>query len=662
MLRSRLLCTAAFAVGVTFASGQLHAGTIAEDAKAFGTRQFVKTVDISPNGQKIVMLVSETGSGTAANVIDLSTTKVSRVARTDGKPEKLYWCSFAGEEHLVCQYGGIDRYQDVLLGFSRLITVKADGTNMKPMGQQESDRSRYIRQSDGEILDWLPGQEGQVLMERTYIPEVGTTGTLISRSKEGLGVDRIDLDSLKASHLEPPRTNFDDYLTDGRGNVRVGTSWQQDRNSGQLSGVMTSRYRKQGSRDWLDLGTYDSNSRNGIVPLAIDAERNALFARKRINGRDGLVQISLDGTLATKVVATNDTVDIDGVVRLGRGQRVIGYTFADERRRVVYFDPEFDKLHSALEKALPGKPMIEFEQSSRDGQQLLILASGDRSPGTFYRFSRSDRSLAEIGPVRPDLEGRALGAVRSIVVTASDGAKIPAYLTLPPGSAGKNLPAVILPHGGPSARDEWGFDWLPQFLAARGYAVVQPNYRGSDGYGDAWLAQNGFKGWKTSIGDVTASARYLVAQGIADPNRLAIVGWSYGGYAALQSAAVEPGLYKAVVAIAPVTDLEMTKKEAEGFTNRDIVQQFIGDGPHIREGSPLQVADRIKAPVLLAHGDMDANVGVRQSDRMLEALKTNGTPVEMLRFTGLDHQLDDSGARVQLLTKVGQLLERTIGH
>jgi len=662
MLRNHLFCTAAFAAGVIFWSGQSLAGTLAEDAKAFGTRQFIQNVDISPSGKKIVLLVSDQGSATAANVIDLATTKMSRIARTDGKPEKLYWCSFAGEEHLVCQYGGVDRFDDMLLGFSRLLAVNGDGSKMRPMGQQESDRSRYIRQSDGEIIDWLPGQEGQILMERSYIPEVGTTGTLISRAKEGLGVDQINLENLKSAQVEPPRTNFDDYMTDGRGNVRVATSWQSDRNSGQMSGLMTSRYRKQGSREWQELGTYDNTSRNGIVPLAIDADRNALFARKRIDGRDGLVQVSLDGSLKTDVVATNDTVDIDGVVRFGRGQRVIGYTFADERRRVVYFDPEFDKLHSALEKALPGKPMIQFEQASRDGNQLLILASGDRSPGTFYRFTRADRSLAEIGPVRPELEGRALGAVKPIVVTAADGARVPAYLTLPPGSTGKNLPAVVLPHGGPSARDEWGFGWLPQFLAARGYAVIQPNYRGSDGYGDAWLAQNGFKGWKTSIGDVTASAKYLVSQGIADPNRLAIVGWSYGGYAALQSAAVEPSLYKAVVAIAPVTDLQMTMKESENFSNRDIVKAFIGDGPHIIEGSPLQQASRIKAPVLLAHGDMDANVGVRQSDRMLDALKSSGTPVELLRFDGLDHQLDDSNARIQLLNKMGQLLERTIGQ
>ena len=191
--------------------------------------------------------------------------------------------------------------------------------------------------------------------------------------------------------------------------------------------------------------------------------------------------------------------------------------------------------------------------------------------------------------------------------------------------------------------------------------MIQPNYRGSDGYGDAWLAKNGFQGWRTSIGDVTASAKYLISQGIADPQRLAIVGWSYGGYAALQSAAVEPALYKAAVAIAPVTDLEMAKKEAENFSNRDIVRQFIGDGPHVVEGSPLQQASRIKVPVLLVHGDLDANVGIRQSERMQAALQGAGTPVEMLSFKGLDHQLDDTDARVQMLTKIGQLLERTIG-
>jgi len=255
-----------------------------------------------------------------------------------------------------------------------------------------------------------------------------------------------------------------------------------------------------------------------------------------------------------------------------------------------------------------------------------------------------------------------LASVKAVVVSATDGTAIPAYLTVPAGKPAKNLPAVVLPHGGPSARDEWGFDWLAQYLAARGYAVLQPNYRGSAGFGDAWLMKNGFKSWRTSIGDITSSARWLSSQGIADPNRVAIVGWSYGGYAALQSAATEPGLFKAVAAIAPVTDLGMLKDESADYTNSQLVADFIGSGPHIADGSPLRHASSIKVPVLLVHGDMDVNVRVAESEKMAAALQQAGTPVEFLRYRALDHQLEDSAARIEMLTKIGELLERTIGH
>jgi dipeptidyl aminopeptidase/acylaminoacyl peptidase len=192
--------------------------------------------------------------------------------------------------------------------------------------------------------------------------------------------------------------------------------------------------------------------------------------------------------------------------------------------------------------------------------------------------------------------------------------------------------------------------------------VLQPNYRGSAGFGDAWLVENGFKSWKTSIGDITSSAKWLAGEGIADPNRMAVVGWSYGGYAALQSAVVEPNLFKAVAAIAPVTDLGMLKREYDQYTVRQLVADFIGSGPHIEAGSPLRNASRIKVPVLLAHGDMDQNVGVDESAQMAEALRKNGTPVQFLRYKGLDHQLDDAAARREMLTAIGTLLEKAIGH
>jgi dipeptidyl aminopeptidase/acylaminoacyl peptidase len=220
---------------------------------------------------------------------------------------------------------------------------------------------------------------------------------------------------------------------------------------------------------------------------------------------------------------------------------------------------------------------------------------------------------------------------------------------------------VVLPHGGPSARDEWGFDWLPQFLAARGYAVIQPNYRGSSGFGDGWQNGNGFRNWRTAIGDIADSARYLAKQGIADPNRIAILGWSYGGYAALQAAAVEPSLFKAVVAIAPVTDLGMLKGDFADYSSDRITREFIGSGVHIEEGSPLRQARRVQAPVLLVHGDKDLNVKVDHSRRMDAALRGAGRKSELIEFAGLDHQLEDSDARALMLTRIGTLLADTIG-
>jgi dipeptidyl aminopeptidase/acylaminoacyl peptidase len=218
-----------------------------------------------------------------------------------------------------------------------------------------------------------------------------------------------------------------------------------------------------------------------------------------------------------------------------------------------------------------------------------------------------------------------------------------------------------MPHGGPSARDYWGFDWLAQFFAARGFVVIQPNFRGSSGYGDAWFMKNGFKSWPIAIGDVLDAGRWLVANGIADPEKLAIVGWSYGGYAALQSAVVDPKVFKAVVAIAPVTDLAALKEEHRHWTDFELVSEFVGEGPHVRDGSPIENAERIKVPVLLFHGALDHNVGFLQSKRMASRLTSAGARCELVTWDDLDHQLDDSEARTKMLRKSEEFLRQAMG-
>jgi dipeptidyl aminopeptidase/acylaminoacyl peptidase len=374
-----------------------------------------------------------------------------------------------------------------------------------------------------------------------------------------------------------------------------------------------------------------------------------------------LFSIALDGSKKETLVYAHPEVDVDDLVRIGRRQRVVGVTYATEKRQAVYFDPELQALGRSLSKALPGLPLVQFIDSSLDETKLLIRAGSDVDPGRYYVYDKGAKRLAEIMLARPDLENATLAQVKPVTYKAADGTDVPAYLTLPPGSTGKNLPAIVMPHGGPSARDEWGFDWLAQFYASRGFAVLQPNYRGSSGYGDAWFQRNGFQSWRTAIGDVNDAGRWLVAQGIADPAKLAIVGWSYGGYAALQANTVEPGLFRAVVAIAPVTDLAMFKQGWAGWSTYKIWSDMIGSGPHLSDGSPAQNASKIQAPVLLFHGDRDFNVPIRQSRVMADRLKDAGKKAELVVYDNLDHYLEDGQARADMLRRSDAFLRASLG-
>ncbi len=635
--------------------------SLAEDAAAFGARESVKEANLSPDGTALMYITPGPGPKTYAAVSNLVSGKTEVMTGADGNPESLRWCNYSAPDRAVCRVSWNYRSPTGdILGYGRLIALDLDGKNPKLLGQPSSWYDAGYRQFDGSILDWNRSSDGTVLMEREYVPEEGKMGTHIIRSKQGLGVDRVDTRTLRVTSIEGARDSAGDYMTDGRGNVRI-MMIPDVASNGSLSGKIKYFYRTSASHDWKTLADY-VDMEDQIQPVAVDADINAAYVLKKSGGRRALYTVSLDGNLTEKLIAQNPAVDIDDVVRFGDGQRVIGYTYADNSRHTVYFDPEFQALAASLSKALPQFPLVNFVDSSSDGRKLLIFAGSDTDPGRYYLFDRDKKTLNEAMLERPELEKRTLAQVKSVTIPGGGGVEIPAYLTLPPGKDPKGLPAVVLPHGGPSARDEWGFDWLPQFLAARGYVVIQPQYRGSAGFGDTWLNENGFKNWQTSMSDIAASARWLGSQGIADPDRVAIVGWSYGGYAALMEAETDPSLYKAVVAIAPVTDLQLLKQDFSNFTNSRMIEQFVGSGPHITAGSPLQHASAIKAPVLLVHGDMDTNVRAWHSQKMIAALKDAGKPSEYLEYKGLDHQLSDSGVRAEFLTKIGQLLERTIGH
>jgi dipeptidyl aminopeptidase/acylaminoacyl peptidase len=407
--------------------------------------------------------------------------------------------------------------------------------------------------------------------------------------------------------------------------------------------------------------TIEAGEAIGFQPVAVDGAQNLAYGFDDNGGYQALFTMALDGAGTKTLVLGRDGVDIDNLIRIGRSRRIVGVSYATERREAEYFDPELRRLAASLGRALGGGRAIGFVDSSADESKLLIYAGSDTDPGKYYLFDKATKQLGELMPARPELTGVALGTMTAIQYPAADGTMVPAYLTIPAGSDGKNLPTIVIPHGGPTARDEWGFDWLSQYFVARGYAVLQPNYRGSAGYGDRWQQTNAFQSWEAAIGDVNAAGRWLADQGIAAPGKLAIFGWSYGGYAALQSQVLDPDLFKAVVAVAPVTDLDRLKDDGRDEYTRLLREDQVGSGPYVEAGSPARHAAAFHAPVLLFHGDVDMNVNVGQSRLMADRLKAAGKPVTYVEFPGLDHQLDDPAARTRALSESDRFIRAALG-
>ena len=581
-----------------------------DTAALFGARESVWGAKLSPDGQHVLYLSADHAAGTGLMVANANSSAPPKLAMlTDGAPNQLRWCDWAGNDRIVCSVYFIanDHTNDIvdLASVYRLVAVDVDGSN--PMALQQTPRTNMavrVSQYDGSVIDWMQSRNGKVLMARDHVPEQDV-GTHLAHTDNGLGVDLVDTRTLATSMVERPAPNAVDYITDGQGVVRIMHAMSSS-GIGVLSGVDSYSYRLPNSREWRTFSVVPQDG-PGLRPEIVDPVANVAYCFDRQGGRDALYRVSLDGSMNKQLVYSDPKVDIDGTVRLGRQGKLIGVTMIDEKRQVVFFDKDYQGLANALSKALPGQ-QIEFASSSADEQTLLIFADSDTDPGRYYIFDRKTKHLNEIALVRPALEHVALAPQTAITYRASDGTMIPAYLTMPVNGPKKGLPAIVMPHGGPSARDEWGFDWLPQFFAAQGYAVIQPNYRGSAGYGEDWLMKQGFQSWSTAIGDVVDAGRWLVSSGIAAPDHLAIVGWSYGGYAALQANVVDPDLFKAVVAIAPVTDFDALRAESIGFTNDKIVSREIGFGPHVAAGSPARHADVFKAPVMLFHGTSDLNV------------------------------------------------------
>lgn len=653
---------ALLSAGFLFAAGNASAQSSDQTlAQRFGALENVMQMSLSPTGNKAAY-IGPTKDGTVLFVVDLvaggKPKPVTGLANKDGRMRR---CSWLTDKRLICTVSWADNKVRPYLTYTRTFAIDADGGNARPLSAKASMRALGVAQSGGSVIDRdIDGDGNAVLMTRVFVPE-STIGTLTAKTDEGYGVELVDTRTGRRRPVEKGKRGASTYISDGHGNVRVMGMAQTD-SFGYLVGTEKFSYRQPGSSKWEPLAeaAFDGSYMTGFSPMAVDAAKNVVYGFQPDGGFQSLYSIALDGSLRkSKVIGRND-VDIDNLVTIGRGERVVGVSYATDRRFIEFFDPELNRLGLALAKALPGDPSINFLDASADENRLLLATQTDVDPGTTYVYDKSTHKLEAVLPFRSELDGLKLAPMRSVTYRAADGTTVPAYLTLPVGSSGKGLPAIVLPHGGPSARDEWGFDWLVQFFAARGFAVLQPQFRGSAGFGMEWFNKNGYQSWRTAIGDVNDAGRWLVSEGIAAPDKLGIVGWSFGGYAALQGAVLDPDLYKAVVAIAPVTDLAMLRDEADLYADNRLKDKQVGAGPHLREGSPAKNTEKIKAPVLMFHGEYDQNVSVEESRLMDRELRKAGKRSTYVEFRDLDHYLLDAAARTKMLSESDAFLRASM--
>jgi dipeptidyl aminopeptidase/acylaminoacyl peptidase len=457
------------------------------------------------------------------------------------------------------------------------------------------------------------------------------------------------------------REGMNGWIADFDGNVRVGVKF--DDNETRVI------YRDDDHAPWQPLHDFDFQGK-GSYPLAIDFDgRTAYVAGLTQGGTWGIFSYDLIARKKGPLIFADETYDVanpnnfadrSALIFSKKKRRLIGVRYTAETERTVWFDREMAQLQATLDQALPNVTNT-VTGISDDESKLLVRSWSDRQPGIFYVLNRNTKQLRKVADLYPWVRPSRMARVYPLKFRARDGLMIHGYVTFPPGAGRENLPLVVMPHGGPWVRDVMGYDPLVQFIANRGYAVLQINYRGSPGYGEAFTRAGYRQIGKGIQNDITDGVKWAIRAGIADPRRIAIVGASYGGYSAEWALTNTPDLYRCGVSIAGVSDwLAIIKsrghrdEDSQAYAYwKDQIGDPETDETTLREISPINYVDRIKAPIFVVHGEDDWVVPVSQSRRLVAELKRLGLGYEeMFRpneghsyFSGKDH--DELLARIQ---------------
>lgn len=601
---------------------------------------------LSPSGRHLAMRVRKPGERAVLAVLDLETMQPKPASGfSDADVGMIRWLN---DDRLLFS-------SDVTWAGSRgssgLFAVNRDGTRWRRISGGSDPGEANLRPGSHLIDTVGPQRDSWV-----YVAEpVGDT-------RDGVGewrLVRINTDDGDKEFINTPRP-AQDWLFDRQG--RVLATWT-------ASGGSETIHLRDGS-GWRKLREHPRYVGAGIVPLHV-GDDGTLYVSAR-EGSDLARLHTLDpksGALAAKALLAVNGFDLRPRFVAADDGRVLGIRFDADAEVTQWWDPGLKALQAEVDKLLPATANRITPPRRGDSAYVLVASWSDQHPLRYFLLHRTTHKLSLVGQTRPDIDPKRMAQTDFVRFKARDGLEIPAYVTKPAGSSARRLPLVVLVHGGPWVRGTtWGFDPEVQFLASRGYAVVQPEFRGGDGFG--WKhAEAGFKQWGgTMHDDLADAAHWAVAQGFADERRICVVGSSYGGYAATMALVRDPALFRCAASFAGPSDLSLLFDEQWSDTGRDFrgfgLVRLLGDpkteADKLRAASPYHQAARLKNPLLLAYGRNDRRVNYEHAERMRSAVRPHNADLEYVVYLDEGHSLAKPENRVDYWTRVEKFLTRHI--
>ncbi len=610
-------------------------------ASAFAERPFFTDPVVSPSGKWIAARIH--GDNEAICVIAVAALEKGCAQRLPlGKVEAadLLW---VGDDKLSFSIIGHTQLYYLLFARKRFFVLDAAAGKLTPLNSKRSEIS--------EEIIWIAPTGGSVLLST----QVGTASTP--------GVKLINVDTGESTEVQKAKEDVYRWFADRSGFVRAGFGyvnekrviWYRDTADEAFRRIELHRLTDQDrdrDDDMIDSLRFDGPGGKPIV------ETNAR------TGRFGVYSYDPGKDQVGGALFEHPEVDAADLVVDPTQPATVGVAYEDDRPHVKWFDPALEVLQRKIDNVFPDTSNRILNRS-RDGNLVLLETSSPDRPGMYYLFNQTQHRMDGLTSAIAGLDGAKLAANTQIHYKARDGLDIVAYLTLPPNRTASELPLVVMPHGGPFERDHWVYDPFVQYLASRGYAVLQPQYRGSTGYGRSFV-EKGYGQWGRGMqDDLLDGIKALAYRGVADPKRVCIFGASYGGYAAMWAAARDVEHYRCAASYAGVSDLvdlmqhDRRTFHADRYVSPYWEKRVEGNRDFDLAGvSPLQQQRQISIPLLIAHGEQDTRVPSSQSHRLVDALTARHSPVESVFYKSEGHGFSDPKDLADFLSRLGNFLER----